>query len=616
MKPTKNNSLMKNITFPSVILSGSALLTITIIGWLLKYCYYGLDLTDEGFYLNWIANPWIYKASVSQFGFIYHPLHLLTHGHIAQLRQINLLIIFGLYWALLFIFFKTTLTATDRSNFWHTTSISVLAASLATSGFIYCCPFSWLVTPSYNSLTFQGLLIASIGALLAGKSTLKYNLIGWILIGVAGWLVFMAKPSSAAALFFAMGGYLLIAGKFQFKHLGICLLTTTIFFLITAYLIDGSLIIFIKRYLTGFTNMKLLGLENTIFRFDGFILNSKEKTSIFIGTIVLSLVSYFAVSTKKYAVATSYAITFILLLISFLNIFNLLPSFIQGHHFFTMQIIIIPFSAVILAITLSGKKFFDQMTRNHWALMLFFLALPYVFAFGTTNNYSHQSQLVSCFWILSGLSLLTTSIITTSKWLVFIPLAVATQCLTVFFLQHAMELPYRQNQPLRDLHHQTTIESTHSLLVLNEDNSNFYQYLQTEVNNRGFLPGTPLIDLSGHSPGLIYIMNGKAIGQAWTIGGYPGSDNLALASLSGNVSCEEMATTWILIEPESPLSISPAILKHFGINIEKDYTLATEFKMPKGMVDGNNYQRNIQLLKPYRTAQKSFIACKKIKSVA
>ena len=37
-----------------------------------------------------------------------------------------------------------------------------------------------------------------------------------------------------------------------------------------------------------------------------------------------------------------------------------------------------------------------------------------------------------------------------------------------------------------------------------------------------------MIDLTGQSPGILYAIGAVNVGQAWTIGGYPGSKRLPL----------------------------------------------------------------------------------------
>jgi hypothetical protein len=44
--------------------------TTLILYWVFKFSAYGIDFTDEGYYLNWISNPFLYKYSLSQFGYI------------------------------------------------------------------------------------------------------------------------------------------------------------------------------------------------------------------------------------------------------------------------------------------------------------------------------------------------------------------------------------------------------------------------------------------------------------------------------------------------------------------------------------------------------------------
>ena len=89
-----------------VVLALSVIGTIFTLGWVLWFSRYGLDLTDESFYLVWISSPFLYSVSSTQFGFVYYPLYELLGGNIAALRQANILITFGLAVALCNAFFK------------------------------------------------------------------------------------------------------------------------------------------------------------------------------------------------------------------------------------------------------------------------------------------------------------------------------------------------------------------------------------------------------------------------------------------------------------------------------------------------------------------------------
>lgn len=260
------------------VLATAVLVTLVTLVWLLVHSRYGIDLTDESFYLIWMANPWIYSVSVTQFGFIYHPLHLLFQGDITLLRQANILIIFGLAWVLCVVFFRATLDTHQQTLSWRSLPILALATVTATCSLIYFCPYGWLATPSYNSLVFQALLLASIGLLLAEKTVSLVSIAGWILIGVGGWLAFMAKPTSAAALGLVISICLPLTGKFNFRLFSISLLTAIVLLMASAWVIDGSLFMFIERLRGGVEAVQLLGAgQMDILRIDGLLIGHNER---------------------------------------------------------------------------------------------------------------------------------------------------------------------------------------------------------------------------------------------------------------------------------------------------------------------------------------------------
>jgi hypothetical protein len=71
---------------PSIFLS---LFTIAIFFY---FSSYGLDFTDEGYYLATIKDPNLYSSSASQFGFVYNALNYFLGNNFILLRQVNFLI--------------------------------------------------------------------------------------------------------------------------------------------------------------------------------------------------------------------------------------------------------------------------------------------------------------------------------------------------------------------------------------------------------------------------------------------------------------------------------------------------------------------------------------------
>lgn len=591
------------------VLFTAVLATIVTISWLFIRCRYGFDLTDESFYLISIANPWNYSASVTQFGFIYHPLHLLLHGDVTLLRQSNILITFTLSWILCIVFFRETLT---KHIAWHSLSMISLAAVLSTCSLVYFCVLHWLATPSYNSLILQALLLCSIGLILAEKLPSRPSIVGWFLIGVGGWLAFMAKPSSAGLLSVAVGVYLLLSGKLNLRLLLISLMTAITLLLLSAWIIDGSIFIFIDRLKSGLINMKLLGGHSQPFRLDALVLAPKEKTLLALTTLGLGITAYLSASSKKYYSMIGLGLSLVLTLISFLIPLSFFFPEISTNKFGAIQILAVPFSALILAIALKRIHLISNLTRKHWVLALFFMVLPYVHAFGTNNNYWPHSQRAGIFWILAGLVILIPNISTKTGWKMLLSVIVGGQLITIILLYIGMEFPYRQPQPLRQNNTLVSIGKSHSELILSESFARYFQTIQKLAAQSGFKSNTPMIDLSGKSPGILYVLGAKSIGQAWMIGGYSGSDQLAIATLN-SLTCKEIVSAWLFIDPARTSKISPEILENFGINVQEDYRIETEFAAPSKSGD-QNISGNQQLLKPTRSIQAAIAACENIKS--
>lgn len=153
------------------------------------------------------------------------------------------------------------------------------------------------------------------------------------------------------------------------------------------------------------------------------------------------------------------------------------------------------------------------------------------------------------------------------------------------------------------------LEASHSELKPSQSIAHYFGIIQNSVAQSDFNPNTPMINLSGKSPGILYVLGATSIGQAWMIGGYPGSDQFVIASLS-RLTFKEFVTALLFIDPKSTRKISTEILENFGITAAKDYCIAVEFTAPekKGKQVISHKQ---QLLRPTRSIQDASATCKK-----
>lgn len=571
----------------------SALGTLLILGWILRYSSYGIDFTDESFYLVWISNPFIYDFSTTQFGFIYHPIHRLLHGDIGALRQANILITFGLAWCLAYGFL-TSLAPESRER---RIVLHTAAAGLATSAFILF--DSWLLTPSYNSLALQALLITGIGLLLAEKVITRKSVAGWMIVGVGGWLAFMAKPSTALALAAGVFLYLLVSRKFSVRLILVAAVTAPALLLLSALLIDGSISGFVRRLQVSIEFAQYLGGGHTlsqILRIDDFQLNEKSILAI----LFVHMTSFFAVwgakSEEKRGAIISLMISFAFFVLVALLVLGDIHEVAGLGQFQGLLIFGVVFSAALSGLIFGRIKALMAISSPQWGIACLFLAMPHIYAFGTNGNYWQAGSAAGIFWLLAGLTLLGPMIRERANWSFALPLVLSTQAVTATLLQTGLEHPYRQPEPLRLNKTVGEIGPQRSSLVLSAGYAAYIVDAVAAAQNAGFKSGTPVIDLSGQSPGILYAFGSENIGQAWTIGGYPGSLNLAKAVLK-LTPCEKTALAWVLFEPDGPRSIPIELMPFLGAAFPEGYARVAVWQTAEG-AGGYAASRTQELYKP------------------
>jgi hypothetical protein len=173
-------------------------------------------------------------------------------------------------------------------------------------------------------------------------------------------------------------------------------------------------------------------------------------------------------------------------------------------------------------------------------------------------------------------------------------------------LYAAMESPYRQIEPLRSQMSAVYVVPGKSRLFLPEKVAAYIRRLQQLSAANGFEAGDAVVDLTGVSPGALYVMGARSLGVAWTLGGgYPGSADFLTAALD-NESCEAIAASWILTEPGATNSFSPEILRQFGIDISTDYQNVGSISSTRSFAPKLFEQR---LLKPVRPLEAARQAC-------
>lgn len=564
-------------------------------------------MTDESFYLVWISNPFIYDASVTQFGFIYHPLYWLLGGDLVALRQANILITFLLSWAVIDLVLKRMLQGIPTARPFRL----ILSAGFATASLT---AFSlWLTTPSYNSLNLQALLITAIGLLCVSRASSSASTFGWVSIGLGGWLSFMAKPSSAAALAACALLYLTLTRKLGLRLLTQTLPVTLVMLVFSALLIDGSLTGFVQRILDALELGRHLDSGHSlveIFRLGDFRLTDREQALLLATPLCIILSTYLLSASRGPWQIVGVSLATIPLMV----VLAVTSDRFQLHwglgYFQNLLIWAVLISATVFyAIhALPSATRVDGYHEPLTAVAL--LSMPYIYAFGSNGNYWWVAGFADIFWLAGALIAMGPLVRKKNSALVLAPTLLAVQAITAVLVQSGVEQPYRQTQPLRNNTFPVEVGPEGSSLLLAEPNGRFLTEATMLTRNAGFEAGTPMIDMTGRSPGILYLLKAENIGQAWTMGGYPGSVNLAIAALR-RLPCEKFATAWLLQEKEGSGRISPDLISHFGGNLESDYQEAARWTTSKGAGGHPAYVQT--LMKPTRSRHQATEACEHAK---
>jgi hypothetical protein len=207
----------------------------------------GIDLTDEGYYLNSISSPFLYKATYSQFGFILHPIYVLVGGDLILLRLAGLLPL-----TLAAVFFVSTFLRLPLIRPLPITArLSLTVGGSCAVLFAYSL---WIPTPNFNLLNLFGVLIIFTGWLRIVATSEDAASQWWcrpgaIVVFALGFaIVALVKPTTAAVLAIGLTGLTLPFGR---RALIDVIFAGSLSFLLVVLIlltIDGDISTVILRY--------------------------------------------------------------------------------------------------------------------------------------------------------------------------------------------------------------------------------------------------------------------------------------------------------------------------------------------------------------------------------
>ena len=526
---------------------------------------YGFDFTDEAFYFNQIKWADTFTFGVTLFGHAYGLFHFFVGDNIHALRILNLFFTYS-------ICLWLVIAASRSGPFVGSTRLPLngvmrpATAIAISSVFVF---YPWLFTPNYNALTFQGLVITSIGVVSLYQQQPPINCVpvlpAALFIGLGGTLTFLGKPSSAAALVLLVVITALSNWKRRFKTLALAGVISLLLIVSLAIVFRGGLSNFFEYLHSGLLFAAQLGGGHTpsqVLRLDA-IPNFSELniTIIFVAGL---------------AVGFSIQCTNNLLKILSPPMLILVASYLVGLRLISLnpEVTLTLFlgsvaigSLVAYFHSIDGFRLESLRSQP----ILYFLALPWVFTFGTNGNYWRGMAGASFFWLLIPAMLSARAKRTRLQLGVTIVGAIAL-FLSIANLTLAGGQSYRQ-PPILGTSHKLFLSMVSGMKanIADEVHKEMVQF-DAMLANAGFIDGTPILDLSGKLPGLIFLTGAQPAVAAWVVGGYPGSAN-ALEKLLADTECGVLARSWIISQPAGDRSLPVELIRAFGASPQTDYIL-------------------------------------------
>jgi hypothetical protein len=557
---------------------------------IIYFASHGFDITDDSFYLLWAANPELIKASATQFGYYTNLLYILSGENIAIFRIlgiVSLLMVAGVfsielekYW------FSGSVTSKKKSLRWQPIIL------ILTSTLVYY--RSWLITPSYNWLALFSTIIVGTGLLrLTRKCNEKITLtrinilFDGLLIGFGGGLAFMAKPTTAFSLAILSIIWLYIHPLSSNRkiYLGISSVTACLVLLFHATVFKEGIIPFYCELREGMRLVKILGAGHTIGHIFGqAITDVKLMPSHVISIapvwilscpIIICLVRWNKVQCRN-VLARNILYLYLSLFLAYVC-FRLLETgqwSRAGIGFSGLSLLLVIMLGSIATKYAWRKVSTDIVGKIPFMrfafLCIFLIMLAGAYAFGSANGLIKHMSGAYIFLSAGAIyAALWTDEMVDSKLLCNVVSVLVTISVVVVMVS-AFNKPYRLPDKTSMQNIKISFLESKGFLFVDQKTSRYINDLKTIALNAGWIPGTPLIDLTGGSPGANVILGGEILGTPWLIGGYEGSGEFTKVALE-MVPKEKQKFAWVLTAPNGSRKIHYDVLMDIGLRFPDDY---------------------------------------------
>ena len=555
-----------------------------VVGWILNKSDYGFDLSDESFYMIWIERPLEYPVSAYQFGSVLAIPFGFLRGDLVAFRQFNILTTYGLTLIVAYQLLGAWLRRLACTGF---VRLAVAAAFALPSLTVMT---YWLMTPSYNSLNGVAFLLVCV-AVFSNPQTERRQMITALLIGLGGYLSFMAKPTSAAVLGVMVLGFVWGIERWCWKSLVVAVCTAFSLVLISMCWVAGDPISFVVelRETLEFSQHPDYSFLQLI-RWNSPHLDTRWRMTFGVASLLLfvllrvanrRVVGEFSVWPVRVLSCVLLGVGMFGVVATWFDFQTYSVGFLEHRddeygrkeRYLFLSLLSV---AVIAA-------YFREMDRRRLVAACFLFWLPYAFAFGTNINYWDKGATIAFFWVIS-LAVAISALPPRKSQLTYVMLIASFLPLfCVLDLEYAYTNPYRQESFAESTMKPVTIGRGKTEIMMAEETADLIELLRQEVKAAGFEEGMPVLDLTSQGVGLIYTIGGNNFPAVWSSAGSPWAEK-SLRQYLMHRSDEKLEDLWILKKEGWAESNPDTVLEEVGLSMA-DFVEAV--RIPTTAVVGN-----------------------------
>ncbi|MCP4942190.1 MAG: hypothetical protein GY924_09475 [Planctomycetaceae bacterium] len=555
-----------------------------VVGWILRKADHGFDLSDESFYMIWIERPFEYPVAITQFGSVLSIPFALVGNDLIVFRQLNILTTFGLAFVVAYQLLGPWLRRLDCTLL---VSLAISAAFALPSLTVMT---YWLLTPSYNSLNGVAFLLVCV-AVFSNPQTERRQIIAALLIGLGGYLSFMAKPTSAAVLAVLVLGFVWGIERWCWKSLLVAVCSAFSFLIISMSWVAGDPISFVVelRETLEFSQHPDYSFLRLI-RWNSPHLDTRWRMTFGVASLLLfvllrvanrRVVGEFSVWPVRVLSCVLLGVGMFGVVATWFDFQTFSVGFLEHRddeygrkerYLFLSLLSVAVFAA-----------YFREMDRRRLAAACFLFWLPYAFAFGTNINYWDKGATIAFFWVIS-LAVAISALPPRKSQLTYVMLIASFLPLfCVLDLEYAYTNPYRQESFAESTMKPVTLGRGKTEIMMAEETADLVELLRQEVKAAGFEEGMPVLDLTSQGVGLIYTIGGNNFPAVWSSAGSPWAEK-SLRQYLMHRSDEKLEDLWILKKEGWAESNPDTVLEEVGLSMA-DFVEAV--RIPTTAVVGN-----------------------------